>query len=262
MNRLQHTLRLDPRPEQDSRAAPRPGSVNIPFDELSRRVHELPPRDETTLVVGDEAWSAAALDWLSRSARSCAPAPPLQPGEARSCRLRLWKPSAFLETIVDRLRPGRALDVACGSGRDAVFLANRGWSVTAVDVLPDALALGRDLERRYRAGDARPVEWRTVDIEGAPPPAEFRGAFDLVCVFRYLHRPLMPELASWLTPGGSLVYETFTTVHRARHGKPGNDAHVLLPGELPHLLAGLAHRVAEEGWHGNAHTARVWAVRC
>lgn len=259
MSRLRHTLRLDPRPEQLARLNPRSASVNIPCDELTGRVHELPPRGDTTIVLGDDAYAAAALEWFSQAGRECAAAPPLRDAPT-SGRFRLWKPNAFLEEVVDSLHPGRALDVACGSGRDAVFLADLGWRVTAVDVLPDALALGQALERRY-APDAAPVVWQSLDLENAQPPHEFEGAFDLICVFRYLHRPLFSSLKRWLAPGGSLVCETFTTLHRERHGKPSSDAHVLRPGEFPQLLEGLALHAFHESWHNGAHTARAWAVQ-
>jgi tellurite methyltransferase len=162
--------------------------------------------------------------------------------------------------VLPELRPGRALDLACGSGRDAVFMAACGWSVTGVDVLPDALDRARDLARRC-ATAIEPIDWRQVDLEqgGEPPMPE--SCFDLIVGFRYLYRPLFAHFAAWLKPGGSVVYETFTTLHRERHGRPASDDHVLQPGELPGLLSGFEIRHFSEAWRGTAHTARIWAAR-
>ena len=65
------------------------------------------------------------------------------------------------------------------------------------------------------------------------------AAWDLIVVTHYLHRPLMPAIVRALAPGGVLLYETFTTAQAAR-GKPTNPAFLLLPGELPRLVAPLA----------------------
>src|SRR5215218_1078553 len=108
-------------------------------------------------------------------------------------------PSPFL-TGLDPLLPrsGRALDVAGGTGRHALWLAARGLAVTLVDVSDVALALAR--EAAARAG--HPLDTRRVDVEEEPLPA---GPWDLALVFNFLHRPLLPALAQALGPGGLLV---------------------------------------------------------
>ena len=78
---------------------------------------------------------------------------------------------------------------------------------------------------------------------------------------RYLHRPLLARAYDLLAPRGCLVVETFTVLHRERHGKPGSDDHVLRLGELPSLAPGLRTVLAEEGWRGESHTGRLWAVK-
>ena len=75
------------------------------------------------------------------------------------------------------------------------------------------------------------------DLEhGAPDLGE--GTFDLVLVFNYLHRPLMPMIVGAVKPGGLLFYETFT-VDQADRGRPASPAHLLNHGELSRLVAPL-----------------------
>lgn len=256
---------LDPRSPQVAAARPLAEAVNIPADEIELRTCELPPRGAGLRVAGGSAEAARAVAALSRLGRRAVVEPAPRPLEAGSSavRGRLWSANAWLETVLPNLRIGRALEVACGSGRDAVYLAAEGWGVVAVDCLPDALALGRGLAARY-APEVR-IDWRCIDLEadGAPPDGGIRlePPFDLITVFRYLHRPLFGRFRDWLAPGGSLVVETFTTLHRARHGKPARDAHVLNPGELRALLEGWTIHTIDESWRGDAHTARAWATR-
>lgn len=116
---------------------------------------------------------------------------------------------------------GRVLDLACGHGRHARYLAARGCRVVAVDRDEAALAALAGIER---------VSTLRADLEGAPWP--FTGErFDAVVVANYLHRPLFPALIEALQPGGVLIYETFM-LGNERFGKPSNPAFLLRPGEL------------------------------
>jgi SAM-dependent methyltransferase len=258
--RLVHRRLLDPRPADEAARHPVAEAVNIPLAELPHRAHELPPRDRALGVVGPEPLVREAVDWLTQVGRRAHAANTPQPCRAPCAAEigRLWEPNPFLAELLPRLAPARVLELACGTGRDAVFMASHGWSVTAVDVLPDALALGRKLAERYPVA-SEAIEWLEIDLEAAPP--RFERVFDLIVVIRYLHRPLFARLHEWIQPEGSIVYETFTTTHRQRYGRPARDAHVLAPDELPGLLAGFEIRHHSEQWRGRAHTARVWAVR-
>jgi SAM-dependent methyltransferase len=158
--------------------------------------------------------------------------------------------------VIDGLRGATALELACGTGRDAVYLASRGWRVVGVDWLADALERAAGLAERCAAA-IEPIEWRAIDLEAAD--VRIGQKFDLITCFRFLHRPLIPRLGEWLTPGGVVVYETFTTVHRERYGKPGSDAHVLRAAELAELFAGYSIEHVSEGWRGTAHTGRLVA---
>jgi SAM-dependent methyltransferase len=154
----------------------------------------------------------------------------------------------------------RALDLGCGSGREAVYLAAQGWQVVAVDRLPEALQRGRDLQRRY-APDSPPIQWVCADLEKSDWQPD--GKFDCALLFYFYARGLITRACAWLKPGGALLVEAFTETHRAHFGKPASDRRVAYAGELPTLLPDGMRVVAySEGWRTNGrHTARLWAIR-
>ena len=255
---------LDPRPAAEASRAPVRDAVNIPLDELNARSYELPPRDAIVHVAaeGELAWKTSeVLAGMGRRGlvTEFEFGAPTEPGT-----LRLWQPTPFLESTIPRLRRGRVLDIGCGAGRDAVFLTAAGWDVTAVDALEDALARGRALEGRY-AGGAAAIRWLCADVESPVGLAAVREsaapAYELVTLFRYVHRGLLPALADLLAPGGQLFIETFTPQHRARFGRPARAADVITAAEAVELLAGLNVLQADEGWRSSEHTVRVWAER-
>jgi SAM-dependent methyltransferase len=154
-------------------------------------------------------------------------------------------------------RAGRALDVACGRGRHALPLAERGLAVVAVD--RDAAAIAGLREEAARRG--LPVDARVLDLEAGGPGPDFgEEGFDLVAVFHYLHRPLFPALVRALAPGGILVYETFT-VDQARLGKPTNPDFLLQHGELRERLRPLTILRERDGVFDGRHVAGVVARR-
>ncbi len=112
-------------------------------------------------------------------------------------------PSRFVVDEVAGLRPGAALDLACGAGRNAVWLAGQGWRVTAVDFSGVALRMARGLEAERRVS----VEWVEADVLAWTPPA---CAYDLVCVL-YLQLPAgerrtaLARAADAVRPGGTLL---------------------------------------------------------
>lgn len=149
---------------------------------------------------------------------------------------------------------GTALDVACGRGRHALWLAAQGFRVTAVDRDGKALdGLGEAARRR----GLWEVVTAVLDLEsrGSVLPAD---AFDVVVAVHYLHRALFPRLIDALRPGGVLVYETFTTAQAAR-GKPTNPDFLLHPGELLHLIQPLVVLASREGEFGGRDVASVVA---
>ena len=135
---------------------------------------------------------------------------------------------------------GRALDLACGRGRHALFLAERGLAVTALDNSAEALAqLHSEATRR-----ALTIETRQVDLEIAPqlPIA----GFDVVLLFFYLQRSLLPHLRNAVRPGGLAVLRTFSSAGPFPGG-PENPDFVLRPGELLEIFADWEVLRHEEG---------------
>jgi SAM-dependent methyltransferase len=144
------------------------------------------------------------------------------------------EPSEWIVRWIPLVRPGGAvLDLACGAGRHARWLARLGFEVSAVD---------RDV-----AAFADPpagVELLEADLESGPWPYPGRR-FDAIVVANYLHRPLLPTLVDSLEPGGVLLYETFARGNE-RFGKPSNPAFLLAPGELLEAVRGRLRVVAYE----------------
>jgi glycerol uptake facilitator-like aquaporin/SAM-dependent methyltransferase len=175
---------------------------------------------------------------------------------------RVWsvEPNMWLVEVVDGTVPGRALDVACGEGRNAVWLAEQGWRVTAVDFSAVALTRGR------AASDA--VEWIEADaVSWTPPP----DAFDLVAVV-YLHlepgerRTVLAAATAALAPGGSIVVIGHDRRNLADGVGGPQDPEILLdPDEVAAELGGLervrAGTVARPTAEGTALDSVVVARR-
>ena len=146
--------------------------------------------------------------------------------------------------------PGaRVLDLACGSGRHARFLAARGANVLAVD---------RDAAALDALASEAPVTVQCCDLEaGTWPLGDAR--FDAIVVTNYLHRPLFAALRAALAPGAVLLYETFAVGQQA-FGRPTNPDFLLRPGELLTLCAGLHVLAYEDGTIGQPPSARVQRI--
>jgi SAM-dependent methyltransferase len=150
-------------------------------------------------------------------------------------------PAGILAELWPLLPTGAALDLACGRGRNAIFLAEHGRPVTAVDWSPAALDLlekraqtlnlpVRRIQRIEKAKQARAgIDLVEADLESAQ--LEVNGYFLILCV-RYLQRSLFPQICRALRPGGMLLFETYTKAQLDFSGGPRNPAHLLDKGEL------------------------------
>lgn len=141
------------------------------------------------------------------------------------------KPSPFLVHVLDRfghLIPGnRALDIACGEGRNSLHLARRGFEVTAIDISDVGIAKGRTCA----AAENLPVHFIELDLDSDPLP---EGPFDLVLNFNFLQRGLLADEVARLVPGGLLIFDTIV----ATPGTENRQHFYLQPGEISTLFTG------------------------
>jgi SAM-dependent methyltransferase len=158
-------------------------------------------------------------------------------------------PDPFLVRAADAfplLDSRRAADIACGAGRNSAYLAEQDFQVTAVDFSAEALRLTRE----------RAAAIRTLQLDLEAPGADLGDAvFDLVCVLRFLHRPLFPAIRRAVAPGGLLVYSTCTTDRLQVEGGPRDPRYLLEPGELLREFASWRVLRYEEEWRGRGTAA-------
>ena len=145
--------------------------------------------------------------------------------------------------MLEAARQGPVLDLACGGGRHARYVARLGARVVGLDRNRSSL---RELRRASRS-EGRPVETLQADLEGGAGIPLRPGCCAAVLVFRYLHRPLVPAIVELLAPGGLLLYETFTIHQRELRYGPTNPAFFLDPGELLGLFSALRIEAHREG---------------
>ncbi len=157
-------------------------------------------------------------------------------------------PSAWIQRFAHLIPAGgRVLDLACGRGRHARYLSQRGCSVLAVD---------RDATALEALAGTPGVDILRADLENAPWPLGGER-FDGVVVTNYLHRPLLPLLSACLVPDGALLYETFM-LGNERFGRPSNPDFLLQPGELWDAFSPVMQVVAfEQGLAGDPPVAAV-----
>ena len=146
-------------------------------------------------------------------------------------------PSRFLARSLDQVRGlvagRRALDIACGEGRNAIFLAQSGFQVDAVDISE------RGLERGRRRAEQLGVQVNFVlaDLE----QYRLEGAYDLIVDFNYLLRPLVSAMVQSLAPGGVVVMETILDAPTLQGHHTGD--FLLQPGELERLFSGYQGKI-------------------
>jgi SAM-dependent methyltransferase len=133
---------------------------------------------------------------------------------------RVLLANPYLEREVADLEPGSALDAGCGEGAEAVWLAARGWQVTAADI--SAAALGQARGRAGRSELVREIEWVEADLSAWEPDRQF----DLVMT-HYAHPAIgqlafYERIAKWVAPGGALLIVGHAH-HRGGHDHGGHD---------------------------------------
>jgi SAM-dependent methyltransferase len=159
-------------------------------------------------------------------------------------RLGLTMPDEPAALLVENLsllpKGGKALDIAMGTGRNALYLASLGFRVTGIDL--SAVAVEKCREKAERLD--LPIEALVADLEHHPLPSE---EYDLIVNFYYLQRSLVPQILAALKPGGVLVFETFTIDQLQFGWGPKIPDYLLRPGELGEMFAGLEMLLYHEG---------------
>lgn len=170
---------------------------------------------------------------------------------APSLHYALAAPSAWLMRFAPLIGAGEVLDLACGSGRHAKWLAQRGHPVVAVDRDEAALALA--------AGPGINVMKADLEEEAEPAWPFEAERFAAIVVTNYLHRPLFPYIVDSLAKEGVLIYETFAAGNE-RFGKPSSPRFLLQPAELLQLCAGLKVVAFEDAYVSQPRPAMVQRI--
>lgn len=147
-------------------------------------------------------------------------------------------PCALLEAWIDEIPVGRAIDIACGTGRNALYLAKQGFEVDAIDISGEALDRAREAAQRSDLD----VNWLEQDLDER---LELDASYQLILIVRYVNLPLIRQLAANLAPGGFLVCEQHLVTEAEVVG-PENPAFRVRPGDLLTAAEGLRVRHLEE----------------
>ncbi len=147
-------------------------------------------------------------------------------------------PVILLEQWLSRARVGKALDVACGAGRNALLMARAGFEVDAIDISAEGLR-----QARHEADEAGlEVNWIEHDLDEA---YRFDKDYDLIAVLWFVNLPLVQHLSACLAPGGLLICEEHLVVETEVSG-PRTPGFRVMPGELRQAVDGLEILFYEE----------------
>ena len=142
-------------------------------------------------------------------------------------------PAQFLTDNLNLLPKGRALDLAMGSGQNAVYLAGKGFEVEGVDISPRAINDALELAEKLGV---------KINVQVADLEADYKikkAYYDVIICFHYLQRSLVPHIIEGLKQGGMVVYETYIVDQARLFGKPRNPDFLLQYNELLDLFRNL-----------------------
>ena len=151
------------------------------------------------------------------------------------------KANSFLRKHITLLPKGKALDLAAGEGRNAVFLAQHGFKVDAVDISEIGLTKTQEIAGKKMVR----VHTILADLDTYQIK---RGKYDLITNFYFLNRNIIPKMKRGLKKGGMVIFETYLLEHRKLHtGGPKNPKYFLKPNEPLRLFKGFRILFYREG---------------
>ena len=134
------------------------------------------------------------------------------------------EPSLFLKKQIHELPRGMALDLAMGTGRNSIFLAENGYVVDGIDSSGVAIEKVRSFAQR----ESLPINAKQADLTNYQI---VENTYDVILNFYFLERSLFPHIMKGLKQGGMLLFETYT-IEQPNYGRPHNPAYLLKPNEL------------------------------
>ena len=162
-------------------------------------------------------------------------------------------PVTLVEDWLPRLPGGRALDVACGAGRNAIFLAQAGYQVDAIDISPEGLKLARQEAESQELS----INWIEHDLD---QPYPFDTDYDLIIVMWYVDLGLISRLCDCLAPGGYILCEEHLITNQEVIGPTSSNFRVA-PGVLREAVSGLDVLLYEESIEMNSEGEQVASAR-
>jgi SAM-dependent methyltransferase len=226
---------------------------SLPADVFAQRSHELPPRGRPLALIGDDEASIhdickrfdmydyeaccvlAADDWLVLQQQQ----PDLLSSDVSlQSQPRFWEPSPLVTRIVgeyqSNFKGGYCLDLGCGVGRNAVFLAEHGLHVVAVDNRKPLVDKCVNFAERYGVGEL--VQGIVADVDDLQPQTQPK--FALVLAVRFLHHPFFSRVSEFMCEGGLFVIEHFCVgCELSAVGRPSKRNQLIGPGEVLDLLS-------------------------
>jgi SAM-dependent methyltransferase len=161
---------------------------------------------------------------------------------------RLWNINPILYEIAERTNPGTAIDLGCGAGRDAVWLAANGWEVTAVDRLQTNLDWLKKLRAAYAPND--PIRWVLANLNETKP----ENQYDLVLLHYCWDQNYFELAKKCVSPGGYLSILAHTHTHRSCFSNP-RESKILNPADLDR--DGFETIIEREFWSIDRHSASL-----
>jgi len=239
---------LDVRRQQDFYLCHIKGSSNIPFAQIEQRMHELPRKSQPLTLFGSSEGLLIATDLLIQKGyqvedKIIASKETLQflksskQSEVGRQSKFLWQPASvvkeFGKLCANHLTNTNGLDIACGAGRDSIYLARQGWKMTGVDYSQIALDKLKGLANNNKVA----VNTQLLDLEKNYFQLEkSKLKYGVIIFVRYLHRPILDKIKALIDKNGYIVYQTFLEGSE-KFGSPKNPRFLLKYGELAEIFS-------------------------